>query len=174
MIQHWRVERQRQNLRGRGRPRLNLQESVEGEANARPEQLWRENVPCQRFFLSRAASSWFEVNRRTAPWKSKRSEAEAAKGTPCKLNPETQSHIQAVIERHERYTEAQDQPRCYAKALGEETHAATSPWLERTQWLKMFKNTRRDILRMMIRLYQSYSFSQLVRALRGLRSCTSV
>lgn len=154
MKQHCRDCHNWQNTQGRGRPRLDQKDATIGTSGLPPELPWRDNVHCQRFFLSRAASGWFEVKRKTAICKSKlaRGDYTEALALPSKLPPETQTHIQGVVERHERYVDARNQPRHYAKALGEESLAATSPWLDRTQWRTIYRDARRDILRAMIRL----------------------
>jgi hypothetical protein len=58
-------------------------------------------------------------------------------------------HVEAVLQRHEQHMQAQNQPQVYAIGLGEESLAATSLWLERTQWQAMYRNIRRDILKAM-------------------------
>jgi hypothetical protein len=60
-----------------------------------------------------------------------------------------EQHVEAVLQRHQQHMQAQSQPRVYAVRLGEELLAATSPWLERTQWQTMYRNVRRDILKAM-------------------------
>ncbi|OAQ71908.1 hypothetical protein VFPPC_12026 [Pochonia chlamydosporia 170] len=154
MKKHCRECHKWQNMQGRGRPRLDRKDVTIGTSGLAPELPWRDNVHCQRFFLSRAASGWFEVERKAALGKSKQAREGSTKQlpNPNQLPPETRGHIQEVLERHEKYMGALNQPRHYAKALGEESLTATSPWLERTQWRTIYKNARRDILRAMTRL----------------------
>lgn len=64
-----------------------------------------------------------------------------------KLQEATLLHVEAVLRRHEEHVDMQNQPRAYAKALGELSLAATTPWLERTQWLSTYRDVRRDILK---------------------------
>jgi hypothetical protein len=49
------------------------------------------------------------------------------------------------------YRGAETQPRFYSKALGDDSFAATSLWLERTRWPITYQNVRRDILQSMTR-----------------------
>ncbi|OAA55766.1 hypothetical protein LEL_10980 [Akanthomyces lecanii RCEF 1005] len=43
----------------------------------------------------------------------------------------------------------QNESRLYARALGEDSLAAISPWLDRTRWRETYKGARRDILKAM-------------------------
>ncbi|KAF4442004.1 hypothetical protein F53441_11849 [Fusarium austroafricanum] len=63
-----------------------------------------------------------------------------------------QAHLREVLEREQQYLDAKTQPRFYSKALGDDSFAATSLWLERTRWPITYKNMRRDILQAMTRL----------------------
>lgn len=65
------------------------------------------------------------------------------------------THLTQVLEREQRYLDAQDQPRVRSKALGDSSFATISPWLERTQWHIVYQNVRRDILRAMTQLPSS-------------------
>ena len=62
------------------------------------------------------------------------------------------AHLRGVLEREKSYLNAEMQPRFYSKALGDDSFASTSLWLERTQWPTTYKNVRRDILQAMTRL----------------------
>ena len=53
------------------------------------------------------------------------------------------------MQRHKRHVAMQNEPRVYAKSLGGDSLAATSPWLERTRWLETYRDVRRDILKAM-------------------------
>lgn len=64
---HFRTCHGWQNPQSRGRPK-------KGDIDLAPERLWIEHVPCQRFFLSRAASGQFEVGRKMAAYKGKLAE----------------------------------------------------------------------------------------------------
>ncbi|KFA78363.1 hypothetical protein S40288_09973, partial [Stachybotrys chartarum IBT 40288] len=147
--EHYRTVHLRGKSRGRGRPKL-----IGRESGTTPEPEWRANVHCQRFFLSRLASSWFEVSRKTVACKIKHVHQQQIQQpeVPRNLSPKASLHIQEIIARHEKHMATQNQPRHYAMALGEESLAATSPWLERTRWPKIYRNTRRDILHAMTRL----------------------
>ncbi|RYC80046.1 hypothetical protein BFJ63_vAg17066 [Fusarium oxysporum f. sp. narcissi] len=111
---------------------------------------------CQRFFRSRAASGWFEVGRKLAG----RGYTLEFNGTiitkqpirSSKVSPETRAHIGEVLKREKMYRNSETQPRFYSKALGDDSFAATSLWLERTRWQITYKNVRRDILQAMTRL----------------------
>ncbi|KAL6405826.1 hypothetical protein AUP68_10965 [Ilyonectria robusta] len=137
------------NTQGRGRPK---QRGIESP----PDLPWREGVLCQRFFPSRAASRLFEVGRKMAGCKSTGKPASltsAGQSThPASLTLETREHLQGVLDRESKYMEAENQPRVYSKALGDDSFAATSLWLERTRWPIAYKNVRRDILQAMTRL----------------------
>jgi hypothetical protein len=69
-----------------------------------------------------------------------------------KVSLETCAHINEVLKRERTYRDAETQPRFYSKALGDDSFAAASLWLERTRWQITYKNVRRDILQAMARL----------------------
>ncbi|KAJ3454070.1 hypothetical protein MRS44_018702 [Fusarium solani] len=75
-----------------------------------------------------------------------------AAGDDSKSSPEASVHLRQILEREEGYRDAMNQPRITSKDSGSETFAATSLWLERTQWPSMYQNARRDILRALTRL----------------------
>lgn len=89
---------------------------------------------CQRFFRSRAASGWFEVGRKLVG----RDNASQVDGSitstqplrSIKVSPETRTHIDEVLKRERTYRDAETQPRFYSKALGDNSFAAISLWLE--------------------------------------------
>ncbi|CZS75061.1 unnamed protein product [Fusarium graminearum] len=141
--QHW------DNPQSRGRPR-----QVTSELQV--ELPWREGVLCQRFFPSRRASGWFEVGRKTAAYARVGKPTKRAVDDPSaqlsQLSPEMRAHLRGVLEREKGYLNAEMQPRFYSKALGDDSFASTSLWLERTQWPSTYKNVRRDILQAMTRL----------------------
>jgi hypothetical protein len=58
--QHYADEHDWVNLRGKGRINASRAERLEAVP-------WRTGVRCQRYFISRKASGWFEVERRRAP-----------------------------------------------------------------------------------------------------------
>lgn len=127
-----------------GRPGLKRKRETASTPEGSSALSWRENVVCQRFFRSRKASGWFEVGRKSLPiWASKMYAPEAHEPSPTppitsrpKKRAATKAvkqHVEAVLERHEQYIRAQNQPRVYTMGLGEDSLAATSPWLERTQ-----------------------------------------
>ncbi|KAH6953953.1 hypothetical protein BKA56DRAFT_707727 [Ilyonectria sp. MPI-CAGE-AT-0026] len=93
------------NPNGRGRPSQN---PPQPESEELP---WRSGVQCQRFFPSRAASGWFEIGRKMSTPKPPKhpsaptpSYLAASTSKPVTLTPE-------VLEREQRYLDAQDQPR---------------------------------------------------------------
>ncbi|KAH7109811.1 hypothetical protein EDB81DRAFT_704547 [Dactylonectria macrodidyma] len=141
------------NPNGRGRPSQN---PPQPESEVLP---WRSGVQCQRFFPSRAASGWFEIGRKISTPKLPKhlsaptpSSLAASTSKPVMLTLEMRTHLTQVLEREQRYLDAQDQPRVRSKALGDASFAATSPWLERTRWHVVYQNVRRDILRAMTQL----------------------
>jgi hypothetical protein len=71
---------------------------------------------------------------------------------PSHLNPETRAYLREVLEREQKYQDDEKQPRIYGKALGDDSFAGTSLWLERTRWPIIYKNVRRDILQEMTRI----------------------
>lgn len=106
---------------------------------------WRENVHCQLFFLSRVGSRWFEVGRQGH--RVGRQNKARDISLPSTLNlsaetvhltPEVRAHLQSILQREQRHRSSDNQPRACSKAMGEDSLAATSPWLERTQWPAMF------------------------------------
>ncbi|KAL6408084.1 hypothetical protein AUP68_08457 [Ilyonectria robusta] len=125
---HFRTCHGWQNPRSRGRPK-------KGDIDLAPERPWIEHVPCQRFFLSRAASGWFEVGRKMAAYKGKSTEkaGDDQYTKSATVAPETRAHLQEVLEREQRYLDTENQPRVYSKALGDDSFAATSLWLEHRQ-----------------------------------------
>ncbi|KAH6868968.1 hypothetical protein B0T10DRAFT_534021 [Thelonectria olida] len=68
------------------------------------------------------------------------------------MPPETRAHIDYLLEREEKHLDAKKQPRLYSKALGDNSFAVTSLWLERTRWPITYKNVRRDILQAITQL----------------------
>ena len=48
------------------------------------------------------------------------------------LAKSVEKYLEAVLQRHNQHIEMQNEPRVYAKALGEHSLAAISPWLDRT------------------------------------------
>ncbi|KAH7015916.1 hypothetical protein EDB80DRAFT_748699 [Ilyonectria destructans] len=123
---------------------------------------WREGVLCQRFFLSRKASGWFEVGRKIAGHAQKGKQTETVIDNPpahSRLNPQTRAHLHEVLEREQKYQDDEKQPRVYGKALGDGSFAGTSLWLERTRWQIIYKNVRRDILQAMTRIPASPGIS---------------
>jgi hypothetical protein len=135
------------NPRGKGRP-------TTGHPTADPLP-WSEGVACQRFFPSREGSKWFQVNIRTkgrADRSKPKPSTKKPQGTPYVLTSEASTHLQQVIDREARYREALSQPRAAVNDTGTDTFAATSLWLDRTQWPSIYRGSRRDVLRALIRL----------------------
>ncbi|WZH50246.1 uncharacterized protein QYS62_011490 [Fusarium acuminatum] len=121
---------------------------------------WIEGVACQRFFPSREGSKWFEVNIQTkikADRPNAKTSAKKPQGTPYVLTSEASTHLQQVIDREARYREALSQPRTTINDTGTDTFAATSLWLDRTQWPSIYRGSRRDILLALIRLPNRHS-----------------
>lgn len=142
-----------QNPRNKGRPT----DSNSGRnLGAIPELPWVQGVHCQRFFPTRAGSSWFEVGRgntsqKTAPAVGP-SLSMVQPPEPATLTPEVYAHLNDVLLRDQKHLEKENQPRVCSKVLGEDTFAATSVWMDRTQWPAIFHNSRRDILRALTQL----------------------
>lgn len=116
------------------------------------------------FFPSRRASGWFEIGRLSLPqwahpmYASGTLERTATPSTAPNVkntaksdvaNRALKEHIAAVLHRRDQYVKKQNEPRLYAKALGEDSLAAISPWLDRTRWRETYKDVRRDILKAM-------------------------
>lgn len=137
-----------QNPRAKGRP-----------PRAYPAAVlpWKENVPCQRFFPSRAGSRWFEVGRRDTGQRTNTDNRPSESGLapftePVQQTPEVIAHLQSILEREQKFRSAECEPRVYSKAMGESSFANTTLWMERTKWPETFRGCRRDILRAMTRL----------------------
>jgi hypothetical protein len=141
------------NPRGRGRPAPNCHTSAD-------ELPWEEHIACQRFFPSGEGSKWFQVNTQ-AKGREDRSKVKSStkkpQGTPHVLTSEVSAHLQQVIDREARYREALGQPRSTTNDTGTDTFAATSLWLDRTQWPSIYRGSRRDVLRALIRLPDRHS-----------------
>ncbi|EMT69788.1 hypothetical protein FOC4_g10000252 [Fusarium odoratissimum] len=141
------------NPRGKGRPSI-------GCLAADPLP-WIEGVACQRFFPSREGSKWFQVNIQTKA-QTDRSKANSStkkpQETPHVLTSEASTHLQQVIDRESRYREALGQPRTI-NDTGTDTFAATSLWLDRTQWASIYRGSRRDVLRALSRLPDRHSLN---------------
>ncbi|KAF4458828.1 hypothetical protein FALBO_14430 [Fusarium albosuccineum] len=136
------------NPQGRGRPKPE-------DTRLQLQKPWREGVLCQRFFLSRAASGWFEVGRKLGHRSARQLAGSTVSNVSLhntKIPPETRTHIDQVLEREERYLDDEKQPRVYSKALDDDSFATTSLWLERTRWPITYRNVRRDVLLAMTRL----------------------
>ncbi|OAQ58446.1 hypothetical protein VFPPC_11576 [Pochonia chlamydosporia 170] len=134
---------------------------MQNELSGKHEVPWREGVHCQRFFPTRCASGWFEVGRKAIPQKKLRFDDKGG----CKSQQATrqrrhtvatevalQEHLEAALGRHQQHLDAQQQARICAKKMGNGSLAVMSPWLERTQWRRIYKNVRRDLLKAMVRL----------------------
>jgi hypothetical protein len=135
------------NPRGKGRPSI-------GYLAADPLP-WIEGVACQRFFPSREGSKWFQVNIQTKKQANRSREkscAKKAQETLQGLTSEASTHLQQVIDREIQYREAMSQPRATVNETGTDTFAATSLWLDRTKWPSIYRGSRRDVLRALIRL----------------------
>ncbi|KAH8658925.1 hypothetical protein BGZ61DRAFT_567505 [Ilyonectria robusta] len=142
-----------QNPRNKGRPTDN---NSGRNLGAIPELPWVQGVQCQRFFPTRAGSSWFEVGRgntskKTAPAVGP-SPLMVQPPEPTTLTPEVYTHLNDVLLRDQKHLEKENQPRVCSKVLGEDTFAATSVWMDRTQWPAIFHDSRRDILRALTQL----------------------
>ncbi|KAH7231266.1 uncharacterized protein BKA55DRAFT_654006 [Fusarium redolens] len=142
------------NPRGKGRPSI-------GYLTADPLP-WIEGVACQRFFPSREGSKWFQVNIQTkgrADRSKAKSSTKKPQETPHVLTSEASTHLQQVIDREARYREALGQPRININDTGTDIFAATSLWLDRTQWPSIYRGSRRDVLRALIRLPDRHSLN---------------
>ncbi|KAF5267206.1 hypothetical protein FOXYS1_1938 [Fusarium oxysporum] len=142
------------NPRAKGRPSI-------GYLTADPLP-WIEGVACQRFFPSREGSKWFQVNIQTkggADRSKAKSSTKKPQETPHVLTSEASTHLQQVIDREARYREALGQTRTTINDTGTDTFAATSLWLDRTQWPSIYRGSRRDVLRALIRLPDHHSLN---------------
>ncbi|KAH7182216.1 hypothetical protein DER46DRAFT_490812 [Fusarium sp. MPI-SDFR-AT-0072] len=123
---------------------------------------WIEGVACQRFFTSREGSKWFQVSIQTEGQIDRSKGKQSAKKPQValkNLTSKASAHLQQVIGREARYREALSQPRATANDAGTDTFAATSLWLDRTQWPSIYRGSRRDVLRALTRLPDRYSLS---------------
>uniref|UniRef100_A0A0D2YF19 Uncharacterized protein n=1 Tax=Fusarium oxysporum (strain Fo5176) TaxID=660025 RepID=A0A0D2YF19_FUSOF len=66
--------------------------------------------------------------------------------TVTTLTPELYAHVKGVLLRDQNFVKRENEPRVYSKTQGEDSFAATSLWLKRTQWPAIFHKSRRDIL----------------------------
>ncbi|KAI8406504.1 hypothetical protein FOFC_13974 [Fusarium oxysporum] len=140
--------------RGKGRPSI-------GHPTADPLP-WTEGVACQRFSPSREGSKWFQVNIRTkgrADRSKPKPSTKKPQGTPHVLTSEASTHLQQAMDREARYREALSQPRAAVNDTGADSFAATSLWLDRTQWPSIYRGSRRDVLRALIRLPDRHSLN---------------
>ncbi|KAH7169524.1 hypothetical protein DER46DRAFT_645872 [Fusarium sp. MPI-SDFR-AT-0072] len=143
------------NPRGRGRPPPNCHVSAY-------ELPWEERVACQRFFPSREASKWFQVNIQTKEQANKpraKPSAKKPQGTLQGLTSVASTHLQQVIDRETQYREAMSQPRATVNHTGTDTFPATSLWLDRTQWPSIYQGSRRDVLQALTRLPNRHSLN---------------
>ncbi|KAL7940097.1 hypothetical protein V8C42DRAFT_364375 [Trichoderma barbatum] len=144
-----------------GRPELKRKMTTRDELGEKHEVPWVEGVSCQRFFPSRNASGWFDVGRKaisrkhaslhdTGALQSRQSSRRLkhAAATEAALG----EHMEAVFSRHQQHLDTQCQSRVYAKKMGNGSFAVISPWLDRTQWRRIYNNVRRDMLKAMARL----------------------
>lgn len=126
---------------------------------------WRKGVHCQRFFRSRGASSWFEVGRgQSHPSRIKFGKPLPKSGTvrkhsatedenPACATVEADIHLSAVLRREQQYLDKNSQPSVFGKSLNNDTFAASTPWMDRTQWDQTYKGDRRDILQALVQLH---------------------
>ncbi|CZS75066.1 unnamed protein product [Fusarium graminearum] len=143
------------NPRGRGRPAPSCHTPAD-------ELPWEEHIACQRFFPSGEGSKWFQVNIQTkgqAGRSKVNSSTKKPQETPRVLTSEASAHLQQVIDREARYRETLGQPRSTTNDTGTDTFAATSLWLDRTQWPSIYRGSRRDVLRALIRLPDRHSLN---------------
>ncbi|KAH7111691.1 hypothetical protein B0J13DRAFT_404246, partial [Dactylonectria estremocensis] len=145
------------NPKSQGRP-------LKQDSSRPPPRLpWTTGVWCQRFFPSRAASGWFEVRRPSTTTQGVNSPsahntqnthgiAGISGGKMARVPPETRTHVQQVLAREKDRLGAERQLRVCAKGFGEDSFANVSVWLQRTQWPRVYKDVRRDILLAMTQL----------------------
>ncbi|KAH7231099.1 hypothetical protein BKA59DRAFT_536212 [Fusarium tricinctum] len=95
---------------------------------------------------------WEEHTKGRAGGSKVKSSTKKPQETPRLLTSEASTHLQQVIDREARYREALGQPRSTTNDTGTDTFAATSLWLDRTQWPSIYRGSRRDVLRALIRL----------------------
>lgn len=159
--EHCKTKYKWENMQRPGRPELKRKMTTQNELGKKHEVPWVEGVSCQRFFPSRNASGWFEVGRKAIYRKnaslhdtgalqirqSSRQPKHAA-ATKAALG----EHMDAIFNRHQQHLDTQRQSRVYAKKMGNGSFAVISPWLDRTQWRRIYNNVRRDMLKAMARL----------------------
>lgn len=137
-----------QNPRNRGRPTRN--------EDAQPDKPWKEGVGCQRFVVSGSGSGWFEVGRTAAHEVNaaaiSRSSLSGIAASRATLTSDVVGHLKTVLQREQHYNTVEEQPRIAARALGNDSFANVSLWLDYTQWHAMFRGYRRDILQALSRL----------------------
>ncbi|OAQ58257.1 C2H2-type zinc-finger domain-containing protein [Pochonia chlamydosporia 170] len=152
---HCKLKHKWENPQGPGRPDTKRKRAMQNELSGK-----HEGVHCQRFFPTRC-TGWFEVGRKAIPQKKLRFHHKGG----CKSQQATrqrrhtvateialQEHLEAALGRHQQLLDAQQLARICAKKMGNGSLAVMSPWLERTQWRRIYKNVRRDLLKAMVRL----------------------
>lgn len=169
--EHCKTKHKWKNARGPGRPESKRKMTAQGELLVADDSvlLWREGVRCQRFFLSRYASGWFEVGRKAinrkylrlynAPDHLEKQDTQKRRQNVA-TEASLQEHMAEALRRDQQHFDAEKQPRIYAKHVGNGSLAVLSPWMDRTQWRATYKDARRDILRAMIRLPRKDSQSR--------------
>lgn len=170
---HCREEHGWQNPRGPGRPSKKRKYGQGDREEVDAALPWRENVRCQRFFRTRYASGWFEIEYKDPDCEERifitqgrnleRAHTRPTKDVP--VNPATQNHVEAVLQRHINYINLQNQPRGSCKYSRSTSLAGISPWVDRTQWHIIYKDCRRDILATMTYLPRRVRKTTLYRAL---------
>ena len=147
---HCRVKHGWVNPQKQGRP----ERAQERDGSDNP---WTRGVQCQRFFRSRAASGWFQVNAgenarnliRTVPTELNLPHTDVE----CShlLSAAEHLHLQAVLDREKQHNETKNRDSVYKEI----SLTSRTLWMDRTQWLKTYQNGGRDILQALVRLPNS-------------------
>ncbi|KID83230.1 recQ helicase-like protein [Metarhizium guizhouense ARSEF 977] len=145
---HCRQKHSWRNTKSKGRPRADQLPSN----NTLP---WVEGVQCQRFFLSRRASQWFEVGRCSsisslvraslAIPKDTEIECNNAKGKTPRPSLDSLGLLNAVLAREQMLKEGNNLEVSRGDTESQ-PWVSTSPWMDRTRWPVMYGNARRGTL----------------------------
>lgn len=65
---------------------------------------------------------------------------------------EAEIHLDAVLTREKQRLTEDNQPAIYDQSPKNNTFASSTPWMDRTQWDRIYKGARRDILQALIQL----------------------
>lgn len=154
------------NPQGTGRPSLHIQGTGSrtgggSDDEGDREQPWVEGVYCQRFFVSRAGSSWFEVCRGRKPKKTAAASCgNQPRGQATRLSLTTpgrtgqlghgaQSQLNLVVAQEEAIITGETVPqpqRQQGLATCGQTFSETDAWIRRTGWPTIYPAAHRRLL----------------------------